>query len=95
MKVFLFFLCFYLSVLYCSATEASKYVSNLYGKNSHIVVKKEHTQELFQHVGNKDISAITYGWGDLKVKGCKKCSISYVCILNKERKPIWGYVIPR
>ena len=55
------------------ATEASKYLEKQYsdshyGKNTHITVKKEHTEEYRQKIGEQVVPAITYGYGDLKVK---------------------------
>ena len=54
-------------------TEASKFVEEQYAKKftsqPKINVKKEHTEEYQQKIGDQMIPAITYGYGDMKVKG--------------------------
>ncbi len=81
------------------STECSNYLEKQYkdkdGNNSKIIVKKEHTEEYMQKIGDKMIPAITYGYGYIKLKGERKCRISYICLLDKDCNPIWGYVIPR
>jgi len=100
MRIFVFILCFYLSILSVSATNASKFIENTYAKShgnrqTRITVKKEHTEQAFQCIGKESLNAIVFGYGDLKVQGCKKCRISYICLLNSECKPFWGWIIPR
>ena len=77
-------------------TEESKFVEKQYksrcSKNVHIVVKKEHTQEYQQPIGSIMIPAITYGYGDMKINGCKKFRISYIVLLDCNCKAIWSYV---
>lgn len=94
----LILLCLAFNQVYAS-TEASEFVAEQYAAASgneqvHIVVKKEHTMEYQQPVGGEMIPAITYGYGDMKVKGCRKLKITYLCLLNKDFKPLWSYIIP-
>ena len=81
------------------ATEASKYASNQYseniGKNVKLSVKKEHTQECYQKIGNFEILSITYGYGNLKVKGQRRLRVSYICLRDKDCQIVWSCIIPR
>ena len=82
-----------------SSTEASKYAEAQYAKQIgnekvHINVKKEHTIEYRQKIGEQMIPAITYGYGDMKAKKCRKVRVSYICLLDEECKPIWSYIVP-
>ena len=101
MKKLFLTLCLSLVTLSASAysTEASVFLEKQYkdrdGNKSCIVVKKEHTEEYMQKIGDKTIHAITYGHGYMKLKGERKCRISYICLLDNNCQPIWGYVIPR
>jgi len=60
----------------------------------HINVKKEHTYEIEQKIGEQIIYGITYGWGDMKFRGkCKgKCRVLYIVLLDCDCKPIWSSV---
>lgn len=80
-------------------TEASKYAEEQYAKQNclskvKINVKKEHTIENLQKLCEQKIPVIVFGYGDLKAKKCKKTSISYICLLDENYKPIWSYIIP-
>ena len=80
-------------------TEASKFAEEQYSKQTgnekvHITVKKEHTVEYQQKIGEQMIPAITYGYGDMKAKKQKKCRITYICLLDENCKPIWSYIFP-
>lgn len=81
------------------ATECSKYIEKTYEQTcngtAHITVKKEHIDNCYQYIGKHKISAIVFGYGDLKTKDCKKMRISYICLLDKNCKPLWGHIIPR
>ena len=81
------------------STEASKFAENQYSKQycvkPIINVLKEHTEKYNQKIGEMFIPAITYGYGSMKVKGERKCRISYMCLLNEECKPVWSYIIKR
>ena len=100
MKDFIFVL-FIFFITYSSAysTEYSKYISDreekCLGAKTTITVKREHIEEYEQCIGSEYIPAIVYGYGDIKTKGLRKKRISYICLLNKELKPVWGCVIPR
>ena len=81
------------------ATEASDFVqkqsSDLNGgKKVHITVKKEHTEEYQQPIGDTMVPAITYGYGDLKLKGERKTRITYICLLNEKCEPFWCFIFP-
>lgn len=101
MKRILVLLCIlFFSVSYACATEASKYAAQKYSettgsRNVRITVKKEHTEECTQKIGEADVFAITYGYGDMKVKGKRKARISYICLLDKNCDIIWSCIIPR
>ena len=99
-NLFLIFgLCLSILSSYASSTEASKYAETQYAKQIgnekvHINVKKEHTIEYQQKVGEQIIPAITYGYGDMKAKKCRKTRVSYICLLDENCKPVWSYIIP-
>ena len=98
-KRFMLLICFlYVSLNVAVATEASKFVEAQYQKETctqaHITVKKEHTVEYQQKIGEQIVPAITYGYGDMKVKGCRKCRISYICLLDKDCTPMWSFIVP-
>ena len=92
---FLFF-----NILSASAsTEASKFAEEQYSSQTgndkvHITVKKEHTVEYQQKIGEKMVPAVTYGYGDMKAKKCKKTRISYICLLDEDCKPFWSFIVP-
>ena len=100
MKFLYLFFTLFLSANLSFSTEASDFISKMCSETCcsekvKITVKKEHTEELNQTIDNEFIPKITYGYGDMKIKGCKKQRISYICLLNCSLKPFWGYVIPR
>lgn len=95
--LFLVLVLFQTSV-FAAQTEASKYTEEQYSKQTgnervRINVKKEHTEEHQQMIGGTEISAITYGYGYMKAEKCRKKRISYVCLLDKNCKPVWSYVV--
>ena len=101
MKNIFLIICLFFSVLtsFATSTEASKYAEEQYSKQIgndkvHINVKKEHTVEYTQKIGDKIIPAITYGYGDMKTNKCRKVRVSYICLLDENCKPIWSYVVP-
>ena len=77
----------------CSKYAEKQYVLENNVDNAHIVVKKEHTEEYPQVLKENVIKAITYGYGDMKIRGCKKFRISYICLLDENCKPFWSYII--
>lgn len=93
----------FLSVLFLSspvfATEVTDYLVEKYSKESgskvNIQSLKEHTDPYSQKIGDYCVSSIVYGYGSMKMPKCRKTRITYVCILDNENQPIWGYVIPR
>ena len=98
-KCFALVFCWFFIADTFASTVASRFAEEEYAcKNSlekvHIIVKKEHTTDYNQIICNDNIQAITYGYGDLKVKGRKKIRISYICLLDVNRKPFWSYIIP-
>ena len=100
MKFFYLFFILFFSAGLSFSTEASDFISKMcsdtcQNKKIKITVKKEHTEEYNQTVGNEFIPKITYGYGDMKINGRNKQRISYICLLNRNLKPIWGYVVPR
>ena len=51
-------------------------------------MKKEYSTEYQQDTGK----IIIYGWGDIKIKGCKKKKITYVVLLDNFGKPGWSSI---
>ncbi len=101
MKSFIIILvfCFLIFPVSAKTTNASKYAESQYAETQgfskvRINVKKEHIDEYQQKIGEQIIPAITYGYGDMKIKGCKKCRISYIVLLDCNSKPIWSYIMP-
>lgn len=99
MKKIVLLICLYLCVSVAKATEASEYAEKQYSRQTgnekvHITVKKEHTVEYQQKIGEQIIPAITYGYGDMKAIKQKKCRITYICLLDENCKPIWSYIFP-
>lgn len=99
-RAFFLTLCIIFSVLTSYATEASKYAAKQYSEENEnkkvkITVKKEHTEEYHQKIGEWQIPAITYGYGDMKVKGKRKARISYICLRDAENNIVWSCIIPR
>lgn len=92
-------LCFSILSVSASVTEASKFAGEQYAvqtgnENVRINVKKEHTIEYKQKIGEQMVPAITYGWGDMKAKKCKKVRVTYICLLDETSKPFWSYIVP-
>ena len=93
----------FLSVLFLSspvfATEVTDYLVEKYSKESgskvNIQSLKEHTDSYSQKIGDYCVSSIVYGYGSMKMPKCRRTRITYVCILDNENQPIWGYVIQR
>ena len=81
------------------ATEVTDYLENIYLQEhstaTKIVSKDEHIEQYEQKLGNESFPFIAYGFGYMKVKRCKKQTISYICLLDNNCQPIWGYIIPR
>ena len=89
-------LCFSLSV---SASEVTEFLESVCEANCNttvkIVSKTEHIDVYNQKIGDILFPYIAYGFGYKKEKKLKKQTISYICLLDENYKPIWGYVIPR
>lgn len=100
MKRIILSVMFILSSLTVHASECTDYLMNLYS-NSHskpvkIICRKEFIDKYEQKIGDKFISSIVYGQADMKIQGQrKKVRVSYICLLENDCKPIWGYIIPR
>ncbi len=81
------------------ATEVTDYLVEKYSKECGSKVRiqslKEHTDSYSQKIGDYFVSSIVYGYGSMKMPKCRRTRITYVCILDNENQPIWGYVIPR
>ena len=99
MKKLILFLSVLLLTNSAFATEATDYLVEKYSKECGSRVKiqslKEHTDFYSQKIGDYYITSIVYGYGSMKMPNCRRMRITYVCILDKENQPIWGYVIPR
>ena len=101
MRKFVLFLIFFSSALsvYAGSTDASKYAEEHYSRQIgnprvHINVKKEHTVEYQQKIGEQLVPAITYGYGDMKTIKGKKTRVSYIVLLDAECKPICSFIVP-
>ena len=101
MKKLIIFLVFCLSIIKVSAhtTEASKFAEEQYAKQIgnekvKINVKKEHTVEYQQKVGEQSVPAITYGYGDMRAYKGRKVRISYLVLLDEECKPFCSFIVP-
>lgn len=81
------------------ATEVTDYLVEKYSKECGSKVRiqslKEHIDSYSQKIGDYFVSSIVYGYGSMKMPKCRRTRITYVCILDNENQPIWGYVIPR
>ena len=98
-KLFVLVFLLFFSVNSYGSTKASRFAEKQYASQTksakaHIVVKKEHTSDYLTEIGGIKIMGITYGWGDMKIKGQKKFHISYLSLLNEDYNPFWSYVIP-
>lgn len=80
------------------ASECTNYLKEVQSQSCNkkvkVVSKVEFNEEYQQMLGDEQITSITCGSGYIKIKGRKKKNISYVCLLNKDCKPVWGYIIP-
>ena len=81
------------------ATDVTDYLKAVYEEQNNvkakIVSKGESVSKYEQYVGETFVPNIAYGYGYLKIKRCKRQVISYICLLDCDNKPIWGYIIPR
>ena len=81
------------------ATTSTDYLQEIYSKtcNKEVTIKskKEFIDKYEQKLGDKFISSIAYGEADFKLKGARKKRVSYVCMLENDCTPIWGYILPR
>ena len=81
------------------ATTSTDYLQEIYSKtcNKEVTIKskKEFIDKYEQRLGDKFISSIVYGEADFKIKGARKKRVSYVCMLENDCTPIWGYILPR
>ena len=86
------------TTLSVNATESTDYLKSVYQpqyeRKLKVVSKEEFIDKYDQYFNGVYIPSISYGYGYMKVKRCKKVSISYICILDCDGKPIWGAIIP-
>ena len=99
-KAFLLSLVIFASMIIpTQATECTKFLVELYSKHYDCPVKitarKEFVEKYEQKIANYDVASVVYGYGFMKLKECKKTRITYITLMDKNTKPIWGYVIPR
>ena len=99
MKKLVLLLIILFSTISVYATESTEYLENLYQpkyeRKLKITSKGEVIDKYDQFFNGVYIPEISYGYGYLKVKKCRKQKISYICLLDCNRKPLWGHVIPR
>ncbi len=100
MKNIFFVLLFCIFALPVSAYsgKASKFAAQEYAKKNNckkvcINMKREYCLEQRLNICNLKVQKIIYGWGDIKVKGCKKKRITYVVLLDNSGKPCWSNII--
>ena len=89
---------FWCSCVFGYPTNASRFAEQEYAKSHKcqkvcINVKKEYTQIYGQKFGEQTIPAITYGYGDMTIRGCKKCRITYIVLLDCDCKPVWSAIV--
>ncbi len=98
-RKFLVSLLILLSTSASFATEATDYLVNMYANEYNMKVKirskKEFCNPCQQKIGDNCISEIVYGQADFKLKKVRKQKVSYICLLDNDSKPFWGFVIPR
>ena len=96
MKKISLFLILFFYCINCFATEYSEFSAKQYGKFCehvpHITLKKEYLEIYGQEIGNEFIPYIAFGYGDLKIKKCKKQRVTYICLLDCKLKPIWSHI---
>ena len=95
----LIFLIFVFTSLCANATVSTDYLQKVYScqcnKDVTFKSKKEYIDKYEQRLGEKFISSIVYGEADMKIKGKRKKRVLYICMLENDTTPIWGYVLPR
>ena len=55
-------------------------------------MKKEYFDDYNLKTGERLITKIVYGWGDMKIKGCKKRRVTYIVMYDADSKPYWSSV---
>jgi hypothetical protein len=95
MKINFIIICICLNYIpvFAYSSAASKFAEQEYAKKNNcekvkINMKKEYSTEYQQDTGK----IIIYGWGDIKIKGCKKKKITYVVLLDNFGKPGWSSI---
>ena len=98
MKKIVLLFCIWLTVLspafptQYSEFAAREFASRCNRERVHITVKKEHIENYATDIGDTFIPYIVYGYGDLKSKNCKKQRVTYICLLDKDKRPLWSYI---
>lgn len=64
-------------------------------KKAKVISQKEHCLKYNMKLGDEEVSAIVYGLGYIRFNCIKKQYITYICVLDKNGKPIWGQINPR
>lgn len=81
------------------ATEATDFLVNMYSNeyNQNVKIKayKEYSNPCQQKIGDNYVSEIVYGQAKFKKKKMRTAKVSYVCVMDENNKPFWGFVIPR
>ena len=85
--------CFLVLPASAYSSNASKFAEMEYIKTNNckklqINMKKEYSTESQQKTGE----TIVYGWGDIKIKGCKKKRITYVVLYDNLGSPLWSKI---
>ena len=95
MKIIFIIICICLNFIpvFAYSSTASKFAEHEYAKMQnckkvHINMKKEYSAEYQQ----KNCTKIVYGYGDIKIKGCKKRRITYVVLFDESCKPCWSKI---
>ncbi len=79
--------------VFAYSSKASKFAEAEYAKTNnrekvYINMKKECRAEYQQKNGQ----TIVFGYGDIKIKGCKKRRITYVVLYDESCKPSWSKI---
>ena len=99
MNYLVFVIIFFFLVAPVSAysSPASKFAESEYAKVNncrkvHINMKKEYCDDYSLKTGERSITRVVYGWGDMKIKGCKKRKVTYCVLYDADNKPYWSSV---
>lgn len=79
------------------ASVCTDYLSEIYssqhGKKIEITQKNnEHTDKLEDRIGNRFVSSVVYGKARIRGLGKRQKTLNYACLMENDKKPLWGYI---